>query len=65
MTPVPMIIPPGPGRAIFSPVTSVISGGLACVAGALILARLLPAFRRQQAPAAPDGAQPAPAAEAA
>src|SRR5262249_61475454 len=28
--------------------TSVISGGLACIAGALALARLLPAFRRQQ-----------------
>jgi predicted MFS family arabinose efflux permease len=36
------------------PVTSVISGGLACIGGALILARLLPAFRRQQAPAGPD-----------
>ena len=47
----------------FSPVTSVISGGLACMAGALILARLLPAFRRQAAPAAhPD---PVPAAEGA
>jgi hypothetical protein len=36
----------------------VVSGGLACIAGALILARLLPAFRRQQAPATPDDAEP-------
>jgi hypothetical protein len=42
----------------------VVSGGLACIAGALVLARLLPAFRRQQASAAPDGAEPAPPAEA-
>jgi hypothetical protein len=52
----------GAVAAAFSPVTSVISGGLACIAGALILARLLPAFRRQQAPAAADDAQSAPAA---
>jgi predicted MFS family arabinose efflux permease len=51
--------------AAFGAVTSVISGGLACLAGALILARLLPAVRRPQAPAAGDGAQPAPAAKAA
>src|SRR5215813_3865684 len=55
----------GAVAAAFSPVTSVISGGLACIGGALLLARLLPAFRRQEAAAAPDGAQPAPAAEAA
>jgi MFS family permease len=53
----------GAVAAAFSPATSVISGGLACVAGALILARLLPAFRRQEAPATPDGPEPAPAAE--
>jgi hypothetical protein len=47
----------------FTPLTSVVSGGLACIAGALILARLLPAFRRQEAPATPDDAAPAPAAE--
>jgi hypothetical protein len=35
----------------FGPATSVISGGLACLAGALILARLLPAFARQETPA--------------
>ena len=51
----------GAVAAAFTPLTSVISGGLACIAGALILARLLPAFRRQTAPAThPD---PAPAAE--
>jgi MFS family permease len=52
----------GAVAAAFSPLTSVVSGGLACVAGALILARLLPAFRRQTAPAA--DAEPAPAAAA-
>jgi MFS family permease len=55
----------GAVAAAFSPVTSVISGGLACIGGALLLARLLPAFRRQDIAAAPDGSQPAPAAEAA
>ncbi|HSZ47584.1 MAG TPA: MFS transporter, partial [Streptosporangiaceae bacterium] len=53
----------GAVAAAFTPLTSVVSGGLACIAGALILARLLPAFRRQTAPAShPD---PAPAAESA
>jgi hypothetical protein len=51
--------------AAFSPVTSVITGGLACIGGALLLSRLLPAFRRQEITAAPDGAHPAPAAKAA
>ena len=55
----------GAVAAAFSPVTSVISGGLACIGGALLLARLLPAFRRQELAAAPGGAQPAPAAKAA
>jgi predicted MFS family arabinose efflux permease len=55
----------GAVAAAFSPVTSVISGGLACIGGALLLARLLPAFRRQEVTAAPDDARPAPAAEAA
>jgi MFS family permease len=50
--------------AAFSPVTSVISGGLACIVGALILARLMPAFRRQQASAVLD-AESAPEAEVA
>jgi MFS family permease len=40
----------------FGTTTCVVSGGLACIAGALILARLLPAFRRQQASA--DGQDP-------
>jgi predicted MFS family arabinose efflux permease len=55
----------GAVAAAFSPVTSVISGGLACIGGALLLARLLPAFRRQEVAAAPDAARPASAAEAA
>src|SRR6202453_323335 len=40
----------GAVAAAFTPLTSVVSGGLACIAGALILARLLPAFRHQTAP---------------
>jgi MFS family permease len=53
----------GAVAAAFTPLTSVVSGGLACIAGALILARLLPAFRHQTALAThPD---PAPAAETA
>jgi hypothetical protein len=40
----------GAVASAFGPLTSVISGGLACIVGALILARLLPAFRRQQTP---------------
>jgi hypothetical protein len=55
----------GAVAAAFSPVASVISGGLACIGGALLLARLLPAFGRQDVAAGPDGAQPAPPAEAA
>jgi hypothetical protein len=51
----------GAVAAAFTPLASVVSGGLACIVGALILARLLPAFRRQTAPAThPDHA---PAAE--
>ncbi|HEX3488368.1 MAG TPA: MFS transporter [Streptosporangiaceae bacterium] len=49
----------GAVAAAFGAETAVVTGGLACVAGALILARLLPAFRRQQAPVA----QPEPAAD--
>jgi MFS family permease len=41
----------GAVAAAFTPLTSVVSGGLACIAGALIVARLLPAFRRQTVPA--------------
>jgi hypothetical protein len=32
----------------FGDTVSVVSGGLACIAGALVLARLLPGFRRQR-----------------
>ena len=39
----------GAVAAAFGDTTSVVSGGLACIAGALILARLLPGFRRQRA----------------
>jgi predicted MFS family arabinose efflux permease len=53
----------GAVAAAFTPLTSVVSGGLACIAGALILARLLPAFRRQTAPAV--GPEPALVARAA
>jgi MFS family permease len=56
----------------FGDTFSVVSGGLACIAGALILARLLPGFRRQRVepahhgpveppPAEPPPAEPAPA----
>jgi MFS family permease len=40
----------------FGATTSVVSGGLACIAGALVLARLLPAFSRQRAPVIADRA---------
>jgi MFS family permease len=40
----------------FGATTSVVSGGLACIAGALVLARLLPAFSGQKTPAIADGA---------
>ena len=39
----------GAVAAAFGDTTSVVSGGLACVAGALVLARLLPGFRHQRA----------------
>ncbi len=51
----------------FGPIASVVSGGLACIAGALLIARLLPGFRRQEAPgsgAAPDTQEHGPAQEA-
>jgi hypothetical protein len=46
------------GAAAFGLATSVVSGGLACIAGALVLARLLPEFTHQRAPI-PDGSVPA------
>ena len=55
----------GAVAAAFGDTASVVSGGLACVAGALALAGLLPAFRRQlaDAEAQPAGAEnPAPPA---
>jgi hypothetical protein len=55
----------GAVAAAFGTTVSVVSGGLACIGGALALARLLPAFTRQRAPAAQPGAEPAPAADAA
>jgi len=56
----------GAVAAAFGTTVSVVSGGLACIAGALILARLLPAFTRQKTPAAVrHGAGPAPVADAA
>jgi MFS family permease len=55
----------GAVAAAFGSVTSVVSGGLACIGGALLLARLLPAFRHQETPPASDSAQPTPAADAA
>ncbi len=48
----------------FGDTTSVVSGGLACIAGALILARLLPGFRRQRAgDGQPPDAEPQSAQE--
>jgi len=44
----------------FGDTASVVSGGLVCVAGALLLAALLPAFRRQMA----EEPQPADAPDA-
>jgi predicted MFS family arabinose efflux permease len=44
----------------FGAATSVVSGGAACIVGALALARLLPAFRRQEAPAPQDAVELAP-----
>jgi MFS family permease len=38
---------------VFGDGTSVISGGLACIVGAVLLARLLPGFRRQRSQAHP------------
>jgi MFS family permease len=49
----------GAVAAAFGATASVVSGGLACIAGALALARLLPAFTHQRAPVAPQEAEPA------
>jgi predicted MFS family arabinose efflux permease len=45
----------GAVAAGFGDTVSVVSGGLACIAGALLLARLLPGFRRQRTPEAAAG----------
>src|SRR6185312_493214 len=39
----------------FGNVTSVVSGGLACIAGAFLVARLIPGFARQSVPASVAG----------
>ena len=49
----------GAVAAAFGDTVSVVSGGLACIAGALVLARLLPGLRRQQvAPSDRSGGTP-------
>jgi hypothetical protein len=49
----------GAVAAAFGDTVSAVSGGLACMAGALVLARLLPGFRRQQvAPSDRSGGTP-------
>jgi len=48
----------GAVASAFGATASVVSGGLACIGGALMLARLLPAFSRQRIPIA-DEAEPA------
>ena len=49
----------GAVAAAFGDTVSAVSGGLACIAGALVLARLLPGFRRQQvAPSDQSGGPP-------
>jgi hypothetical protein len=47
--------------ALTSPVVSLVSGGVACVLGVLLLASLMPAFARYQAhrAAGPDNPHPA------
>jgi MFS family permease len=50
----------GAVAAAFGDTVSVVSGGLACIAGALVLARLLPGFRHQRIPEAPAPEAPAP-----
>ena len=55
----------GAVAAAFGDTVSVVSGGLACIVGALVLARVLPGFRRQRATAIPGSeAQPAEAPQA-
>jgi MFS family permease len=49
----------GAVAAAFGDTVSAVSGGLACVAGALVLARLLPGFRRQQSVRPDEPGEPA------
>lgn len=44
----------GLAASLFGATASVLSGGLGCVAGALVIARLLPAFRRLRTPEPAD-----------
>jgi hypothetical protein len=53
----------GAVAAVFGDTVSVVSGGLACIAGAAVLARLLPGFRRQRIPE-PEHERPEPTASA-
>ena len=48
----------GAVAAAFGDTTSVVSGGLACIVGALLLARALPGFRLQSASATEAGPEP-------
>jgi len=50
----------GAVAAAFGDTVSVVSGGLACIAGALLLARLLPGFRHQRASVGHHGSVAAP-----
>ena len=51
----------GAVAAAFGDTVSAVSGGLACIAGALVLARLLAGFRRQQVVPSDPPARPDPA----
>jgi len=50
--------------AAFGDTVSVVSGGLACIAGALLLARLMPGFRQQRASADHHGPEASPVTSA-
>ena len=54
----------GAVAAGFGDTVSVVSGGLACIAGALLLARLLPGFRHQRASASHHAPVSSPVASA-
>ena len=48
----------GAVASAFGNTASVVSGGLACIAGALLVARALPGFRHQRVPASGTAAVP-------